>query len=96
VDGLSRYAAAGGPTDRASISRSHKTQLAVIISKGTVMNQTEKNKARECCRQAQEQLVDHLDHCDTNARSVSQRHHCYRHAAWQSGRKARRCIKENA
>ena len=60
------------------------------------MNQTDKDKAKECCRQAHEQLVDHLDHCDTAASSVSQRHHCYRHAAWQSGRKARRCIKENA
>jgi hypothetical protein len=60
------------------------------------MNPTDKEKAKQCCRQAHEKLLEHLEHCDTSAQNENQRHHCYRHAAWQSGRQARKCIEEKA
>ena len=66
-----------------------------LTQRGIGMNQSDKEKLRECCRRERENLADHLDHCDMASQTVKQRHHCYRHAAWQSGRRARRCVEDN-
>lgn len=58
------------------------------------MNPSDKEKMKDCCRKAHDKLIDHLQHCDTASQSAEQKHHCYRHAAWQSGRQSRRCIDE--
>ncbi|MDJ0804150.1 MAG: hypothetical protein QNI89_08675 [Desulfobacterales bacterium] len=48
-----------------------------------------------CCDRAHRQLVKDLWHCDAPALTPKQKHRCYRHAAWRSGRKARRCASES-
>ena len=58
------------------------------------MDRGDKEKAKECCRKEHEKLVEHLDHCDASSQTDTQRHHCYRHAAWRSGRQARKCIED--
>lgn len=57
---------------------------------------TTENKLRDkvCCSQAHEKLVKDLEHCDSPALTPEEKHHCYRHAAWRSGRQARRCASE--
>jgi len=60
------------------------------------MNKSSKDKTKACCRQEHEKLVDHVKHCDNAAQSDNQRRHCRRHAAWRSGRQARKCIEEEA
>ena len=51
----------------------------------------EKEQAKACCAKEHERLKDHLAHCDSPSRTEEQKHHCYRFAAWQSGRRAKRC-----
>lgn len=58
------------------------------------MTAEDKSHARACCDKAHEKLVDDLKHCDAPSLTPEEKHHCYRHAAWRSGRKARRCAKE--
>ena len=56
------------------------------------MSPTSKEKAKECCQREFEQLVEHLKYCNSPSRTSDQKHHCYRFAAWHSGRRARKCI----
>jgi hypothetical protein len=51
----------------------------------------DKKRAKACCSKENEALKNHLAYCDTSSRTEEQKHHCYRFAAWQSGRRARRC-----
>lgn len=55
------------------------------------MTTEDKSRAQACCKQTHEQLVKDLQHCDAPALTPEEKHHCYRHAAWRSGRQARRC-----
>ncbi len=52
----------------------------------------EKSRAKACCVKAHQQLVKDLEHCDSPALTPEEKHRCYRHSAWRSGRQARRCI----
>lgn len=52
---------------------------------------TEKEKTKACCSKENEALRAHLEHCDSPTKTEEQKHHCYRHAAWHSGRRAKRC-----
>lgn len=52
---------------------------------------TETEKIKHCCSMENEALKAHLEYCDSPSKTENQKHHCYRHAAWHSGRRARRC-----
>ena len=60
------------------------------------MNPSDRDKAKACCNEEYEKLVEHLKHCDASSQTETQRHHCYRHAAWRSGRQTRKCIEKNS
>jgi len=51
----------------------------------------DKEKTKACCAKERERLAEHIAHCDSPTKSADERHHCYRFAAWQSGRRTRRC-----
>jgi len=51
----------------------------------------DKEKTKACCSKERDRLAEHLSHCDSPVKTDEERHHCYRFAAWQSGRRARRC-----
>ncbi|MCG6894486.1 MAG: hypothetical protein LJE65_12815 [Desulfobacteraceae bacterium] len=55
------------------------------------MNFRKREKARACCSMEKERLVDRLADCDAYAKDERGRHICYRAAARESGRRARRC-----
>lgn len=55
---------------------------------------THKDKVKECCSNEHAKLKEHLKHCDSPSRTEEQKHHCYRHAAWHSGRRAKKCASE--
>ena len=50
-----------------------------------------REKARACCAKERHRLKAHLVYCDNPSRTEEQKHHCYRFAAWQSGRRAKHC-----
>jgi hypothetical protein len=52
---------------------------------------TAKEKTKACCSKENEALKAHLEHCDSPVKTEEEKHHCYRHAAWHSGRRAKRC-----
>lgn len=56
------------------------------------MNYRDREKAQTCCSREKERLIDRLADCDAHAEDSDQRHLCYRAAARESGRRARRCI----
>jgi hypothetical protein len=58
------------------------------------MTTEDKSRAKACCSKAHQKLVDDLRHCDAPALTPEEKHRCYRHAAWRSGRQARRCASE--
>ena len=60
------------------------------------MTTEDKAHAQACCKKAHEQLVKDLHHCDAPALTPDEKHHCYRHAAWRSGRQARRCASKTS
>jgi hypothetical protein len=49
-------------------------------------------KARRCCSREKARLSEHLDACDTRSGGITARRRCYRIAAKESGRRARKCI----
>jgi hypothetical protein len=51
----------------------------------------DKEKAKACCSKEHDRLKEHLEYCDSPSRTEEQKHHCYRFAAWQSGRRAQNC-----
>jgi hypothetical protein len=51
----------------------------------------DKDKAKTCCSAERERLKTHLEYCESPSRTEEQKHHCYRFAAWKSGRRAKRC-----
>ena len=53
------------------------------------------SRAKASCDQAHQKLVKDLEHCDSPALTPDEKHHCYRHAAWRSGRQARRCASKD-
>lgn len=56
---------------------------------------TDNEKIKACCSQEHERLKEHLAYCDSPSRTEEQKHHCYRFAAWQSGRRAKRCTQSS-
>lgn len=52
----------------------------------------DRKRARDCCSKEYQTLTNHLSYCDSPSRTEEQKHRCYRFAAWQSGRRAKRCI----
>ena len=55
------------------------------------MNSTIGKKAKKCCADEHERLVERLDACDSRSRTAAQRHRCYRTAARTSGVRSRKC-----
>ncbi len=53
--------------------------------------ETDKKHAKACCSMEHDKLKAHLNYCDSPSRTEEQKHHCYRYAAWQSGRRAKKC-----
>jgi hypothetical protein len=51
-----------------------------------------KAKAKSCCSREKARLSEHLDACDTRSGGTGSRRRCYRIAAKESGRRARKCI----
>lgn len=51
----------------------------------------DKARLKECCKKEHERVKDDVEYCDIHSRTEEQKHHCYRFAAWQSGRRAKRC-----
>jgi len=49
-------------------------------------------KAKRCCSREKVRLAEHLDACDTRSGGTAARRRCYRIAAKDSGRRARKCI----
>jgi len=49
-------------------------------------------KAKSCCSRERVRLSGHLDSCDTRSGGPAARRRCYRIAAKDSGRRARKCI----
>lgn len=56
----------------------------------------EKDRLKECCSKEHERVKEDVAYCDSHSRTEEQKHHCYKFAAWQSGRRAKRCADENA
>ena len=54
---------------------------------------SDKNSAKACCSKEHHRLREHLNYCDSPSRTEEEKHHCYRFAAWQSGRRAKNCVK---
>ena len=54
---------------------------------------SDKDKAKACCSEEYDRLKEHLAYCDNPSRTEEQKHHCYRFAAWQSGRRAKHCTR---
>ena len=53
----------------------------------------DKKSAKACCSKEHDRLKEHLEFCDNPSRTEEQKHHCYRFAAWQSGRRVKHCAK---
>jgi hypothetical protein len=60
--------------------------------RGGINMETDKKHAKACCSMAHDKLKAHLNYCDSPSRTEEQKHHCYRYAAWQSGRRAKKCM----
>jgi hypothetical protein len=60
--------------------------------RGGIIMETDKTRAKACCSMEHDKLKAHLKYCDSPSRTEEQKHHCYRYAAWQSGRRAKKCV----
>jgi hypothetical protein len=60
--------------------------------RGGLIMETDKKHAKACCSMENDRLKEHLNYCDSPSRTEEQKHHCYRYAAWQSGRRAKKCV----
>lgn len=49
-------------------------------------------KAKKCCSQEHDRLVENLSTCDRYFEKPAERHRCYRVAAKISGGKSKKCI----
>jgi hypothetical protein len=49
-------------------------------------------KAKQCCSQEHDRLVENLSSCDHYFKKPDDRHRCYRVAAKISGRQSKKCI----
>jgi hypothetical protein len=49
-------------------------------------------KAKRCCSQEHNRLMENLSTCDSQSENPSERHRCYRVAARKSGRRSKKCI----
>ena len=49
-------------------------------------------RAKRCCSREKVHLSEHLDACDARSGGTASRRRCYRIAAKESGRRARKCI----
>ena len=56
----------------------------------------DRKRTKACCSREHERVKDEIAYCDSYSRTEEQKHHCYRFAAWQSGRRARRCAESSA
>jgi hypothetical protein len=52
------------------------------------------HKSVQCCSNEKERLKAVLNDCDAHSADRRQRHECYRAAARDSGRRAKRCMIE--
>jgi hypothetical protein len=64
-----------------------------LHSRGGNIMAIDKENVKACCSKAHDRLKNHLAYCDSPSRTEEQKHHCYRFAAWQSGRRAKQCVK---
>jgi hypothetical protein len=64
---------------------------ATEFRKELAMDSTIEKKAKQCCADEHERLVERLDACDSSSRTAAERHRCYRTAARTSGSRSRKC-----